>query len=138
MKTKRLSLRGTLLGAFGIMILLCGAIGAIGISAMRSMATADKKLYINYTIPLMDLEKMCEGFQRIRVNLYRIGTIDSADERKADITNIAGFFKSVDEHAKQYDSSILTPEGRKLFIAFDTPNQAFRTDVASMISLADR
>ena len=62
MKKKRLSLKGTLLGAFAAMILLSSAIGAIGIYGMRTMATADQKLYTNYTIPLMNLEQMCEGF----------------------------------------------------------------------------
>lgn len=137
MKRKRLSLKSTLIFAFAALILISSVIGAIGIYGMRNMAMADQKLYVNYTIPLMNLEKMCEGFQRIRVNLYRIGTIDNAEERKADIVNIDDFFKSVDENTKQYDSSILTAEGRKLFVAFTTPFQTFTSEVATMIASAE-
>ncbi len=136
MKEKRLSLKATLIVAFAIMILFCSAIGAIGIYGMRKIVAADLVMYQYRTLPLMNLEKMCEGFQRIRVNLYRVGTIDTEDERVADISNIDGFFKLTDENIKQYDASIITADGRKLFIAFATPYEAFRTQVASMMALA--
>ncbi len=137
MKMKRLSLKATLILSFAVLILVSSAIGAIGIYGMLKMAAADQTLYSNYTVPLMNLEKICEGFQRIRVNLYRIGTIDSAEERKADIANIVEFFKSIEENTVQYDSSIMTAEGRQLFIAFTTPYQAFKSEVATMIDLAE-
>ena len=135
-KNKIRSLRGMLIAAFGLMILLFAAIGAIGIYSVRSVVAADLRLYVNYTIPLMNLEKISEGFQRTRVNLYRIGTIDNAEEREADRANIAGFLESVDQNAKEYESSILTVEGRKLYEAFMPPYQEFKKEVASLLEFA--
>jgi methyl-accepting chemotaxis protein len=136
MKKIHLSLRGMLVLAFGLMIILLSAIGAIGVLGMRSIVAADQRLYVNYTLPLMYLERISEGFQRTRVNLYRIGTIDNAEERAADMVNIEGFLKSVDQSSKDYDSSILTAEGRKLYDAFVAPYKEFKEEVASMIGLA--
>jgi methyl-accepting chemotaxis protein len=114
------------------MVILTAAIGAIGVAGMRNIVAADRKLYANYTIPLMNLEKISEGFQRARINLYRIGTIDSPDERAADIVNIDDFLRSADQNAKEYESSILTQEGRKLYEAFIGPYGDFKVEVASM------
>jgi methyl-accepting chemotaxis protein len=135
---KEISLRGMLIATLGIMVILIVAIGLIGSMGMRNMVEADRMIYVNYTLPLMNLEKISEGFQRTRVNLYRIGTIDSAAEREADAANIGGFLASVDQNAKEYDSSILTKEGRELFEAFSRPYEAFKVKVASMLAMARR
>jgi methyl-accepting chemotaxis protein len=120
-----MSLRATLVAAFGAMILLSAAIGAIGVYGMRNIVEADRRLYTNYTLPLMNLEKISEGFQRTRVDLYR-----------AETGGIAGFLGSVDDNAREYDSSILTAEGRRLFVAFSTPYGEFRKEVSSLLALA--
>jgi hypothetical protein len=136
MKKKEIKLRTRLVAAFGIMILLSSFIGAIGILGMRAMATADKRLYANYTIPLMNLERIAEGFQRIRVSLYKIKTIKDQPGLEAETKGIASLLGVVEENVAQYDASILTPEGRKLFVAFDTPFAAFKTGTASLTALA--
>jgi methyl-accepting chemotaxis protein len=135
---KSVSLRASMIVTSSLMIALIGAVGTIGIASMRTMVVADRKLYLNYTLPLMNLERMSEGFQRSRVNLYRIGTIDSPEERVADMANIEGFLQSVDQNAKEYDSSVLTQEGRKLYEAFMGPYDAFKAEVASMTAMAKR
>jgi methyl-accepting chemotaxis protein len=122
MKGERtMSLRATLVAAFGAMILLCSAIGAIGVYGMRNIVGADRRLYTNYTLPLMNLEKISEGFQKTRVDLYR-----------AETGGIAGFLGSVESNAKEYDSSILTAEGRRLFVAFTTPYEEFKKEVSAL------
>ncbi|MFA6507038.1 MAG: MCP four helix bundle domain-containing protein [Treponemataceae bacterium] len=68
------SLRFTLVAAFTIMIMISAAIGAIGILGMRRIVAAHPVLYKDRTLPLIYLEKITENFQRIRVNLHRIGT----------------------------------------------------------------
>jgi hypothetical protein len=134
---KKGSLRLRLILAFIVLIVLALMIGGIGIYGMRAIAAADQRLYVNYTLPLMNLEKICEGFQRIRVNLYRAGSVDSAEERKVDIAAIALFLESVDDNTRQYDSSILTAEGRRLFVAYATPLARFKAEVASALALAE-
>jgi methyl-accepting chemotaxis protein len=138
MKNVHLTLKGMLFAASGSMAILIAATGVVGVVSMRNMVAADHKLYVNYTVPLMNLEKISEGFQRVRVNLYRIGTIDGPDERVADMANIDGFFQSVDQNSKEYDSTILTPEGRKLYDAFIGPYNDFKVEVASMVAMAKR
>jgi methyl-accepting chemotaxis protein len=135
-KARALSLKTTLVVSFAVMVLISAAIGAIGILGMRSMGDADRKLYVNYTEPIMYLEKMVEGFHRIRVNLYRIGTIDTAEERAADIQNIAGFFTQIAENSKKYEETMLTETGRKLFAAYSAPFQKFVAEVGVMLGIA--
>ena len=100
------------------------------------MGDADKKLYTNYTEPIMYLEKMVEGFHRIRVNLYRIGTIDTAEERAADARNIEDFFGQIAENSKLYEETMLTEAGRKLFAAYAAPFEKFKAQVGEMLELA--
>ena len=131
-----LSLRGTLLAAFGAMILLGSAMGAIGVYGMRSIAAADRRLYTNYTIPLMNLERISDGFQKSRVALFKIEAFDGARDLAADAGDIAAFLRAVDDNSRDYESSILTEEGRRLFAAFALPYAEFKTDVASLLALA--
>jgi methyl-accepting chemotaxis protein len=133
-----LSLRATLALSFSIMVVIAASIGAIGTLGMRSMSDADRKLYVNYTEPIMYLEKMVEGFHRVRVNLYRIGTIDTSAERASDIQNIASFFEQIAENSKKYESTMLTETGRKLFAAYSAPFEKFKAKVVSMTDMASR
>jgi len=135
-RARDLSLKATLAISFVIMVAISGAIGAIGVLGMRSMAEADVKLYANYTEPLMYLEKMVEGFHRARVNLYRIGTIDTAEERKADAASIGIFFAQVEENAGLYERTMLTEVGRKLFMAYSAPFGQFKAKAEEMLALA--
>jgi methyl-accepting chemotaxis protein len=135
-KAGALSLKATLAVSFAVMVLISAAIGAIGIIGMRGMGDADRKLYVNYTEPIMYLEKMVEGFHRIRVNLYRIGTIDTAEERTADAQDIAGFFAQISENSKKYEETMLTETGRKLFAAYSAPFGKFQAEVGSMLGMA--
>jgi methyl-accepting chemotaxis protein len=135
-KATTLSLKATLAFAFAVMVLISASIGAIGTIGMSSMGDADKKLYVNYTEPIMYLEKMVEGFHRIRVNLYRIGTIDSADERKDDAKNIESFFAQIADNSKLYEETMLTETGRKLFAAYKAPFLTFSDKVAAMLTMA--
>jgi len=129
-------LRFRLILTFIAMIALAITIGGIGIYGIRNIVSADQRLYNNYTLPLMSLERICSGFQLVRVNLYRIGTVDSAGERKADIAAIAGLLESVDSNTRQYDSTILTAEGRRLFVLYTTPLSRFKGEVAGMLDSA--
>jgi methyl-accepting chemotaxis protein len=133
---RKLSLRATLSLAIAALIAISAVIGAIGIFGMSRISDADRKLYVNYTVPLMYLQRMTEGFHRIRVNLYRIGTIDASEERAADAKNIAGFLVLVDQNGKLYEDTMLTETGRKLFAAYKTPYNEFKVMVASMLDMA--
>jgi methyl-accepting chemotaxis protein len=137
-KARGLSLKATLAVSFSVMVAISVVIGAIGIISMQTMSDADIKLYINYTEPIMYLEKMVEGFHRIRVNLYRIGTIDTPEERKNDIENIQKFLAQIKENARLYEATVLTEAGRKLFIAYSEPFTKFESKAAQMIALAQK
>ena len=139
MKTsKPIRLKTMMLGASILMVAMIFAVGALGIVGMRSMVAADRRLYTNYTLPLMNLEKLSEGFQRSRVNLYRIGTIDGAEERAADLANIDVFLRAADQNAEAYRAAVLTPEGMRLYEAFAAPYGDFKAEVATMTAMARR
>jgi methyl-accepting chemotaxis protein len=137
-KRRSLSLRTTLAFAVIGMVSISAVIGAIGVIGMRRIADADRKLYVNYTVPLMYLQRMTEGFHRIRVNLYRIGTIDTAEERTADAKNIEGFLSAVDKNSKLYEDTMLTETGRKLFAAYAGPYGEFKAKIAAMLAMAGK
>lgn len=137
-KRRGFSLRTTLAFAVIGMVSISAVIGAIGVIGMRTISDADRKLYVNYTVPIMYLQRMTEGFHRIRVNLYRIGTIDTPEERAADAKNIEGFLALVDTNSKLYEDTMLTETGRKLFAAYAGPYAEFKAKLAAMLSLAEK
>jgi methyl-accepting chemotaxis protein len=117
-------------------ILISAAIGGAGAYGILAITKADRRLYDNYTVPLMYLQRMTDGFQRVRVGLYRIGTIDKADERGTDTSSIAVLLAQADTNSSLYETTILTEVGRRLYEAFVGPYQIFKSAAASLLELA--
>ena len=104
-----------LLSAFIIVAAIAGIIGTIGVIELGKIESADAKLYEKITIPIGQLQDVSTFFQRIRVNTRDLILADNkADEMKY-ISNIKELRSGIDKEAGEFEKTILTDEGRKLF-----------------------
>ena len=75
-----LKIRLKLLISFGIVILLTGILGIVAIVNMGELNDNDTFLYEKTTLPLGQLGRIVSAFQRIRVNVYDIITLQNPAE----------------------------------------------------------
>lgn len=102
-----------LLVSYIFMAILCGAVGALGISSIKKLEVADTNLYEKMTVPLANLSDMNVAFQQIRVSArdYLFAT---------DRTRQNEFFKNIYAHKSEFDAAfskyeltIFSDEGRQ-------------------------
>jgi len=124
-----------LIGAFIIMAILTGAVGAFGINYIRQIDEADTRLYQNYTVPIMQLDQLGIAFQRIRVNMRDAILIDDAKEQQAKYDTIKELSAEMDSVADEYKALIETQEMRDHFAEYLAAKKEFDPYLDEMIAL---
>jgi len=124
-----------LIGAFIIMAILTGAVGAFGINYIRQIDAADTRLYQNYTIPIMQLDKLGIAFQRIRVNMRDAILINDAKEQQAKYDTIKELLAEMDSVGNEYKALIETQEMRDHFDEYLAAKKEFDPYIDEMIAL---
>jgi len=127
-----------LLSAFIIVAAIAGIIGTIGVIELGKIESADAKLYEKITIPIGQLQDVSTFFQRIRVNTRDLILADNkADEMKY-ISNIKELRSGIDKEAGEFEKTILTDEGRKLFEEFKKSRAAYGAILDRVIVLIEQ
>ncbi len=124
-----------LIGAFIIMAILTGAVGAFGINYIRQIDEADTRLYQNYTVPIAQLDQLGIAFQRIRVNMRDAILIDDAKEQQAKYDTIKELSAEMDSVADEYKALIETQEMRDYFAEYLAAKKEFDPYLDEMIAL---
>ena len=89
-------------------------IGGIGIYNMQHQATAQQETYQHDTVAVGLLGDVVKIFEQNRIDLLDTLSADPA-HRAQDIANIAERVRKVSEIFKQYEQTIRSEEGRRLF-----------------------
>jgi methyl-accepting chemotaxis protein len=124
-----------LIGAFTIMAILTGIVGAFGIYYIRVIDAADTRLYQNYTVPIMQLDQLGIAFQRIRVNIRDAILMDDVAATQAKYDTIAELSAQMDVVAAEYEALIETEEMRGHFAEYTAAKAAFDPYLDQMVSL---
>ena len=124
-----------LIGAFVFLAVITAAVGICGIIYIRIIDAAGTRLYQNYTIPIMQLDKLGIAFQRIRVNMRDAILIPDAETSQKKYDTIAQLSDEMDVTAAEYEALLETEEGRKLFNTFASAKAAFDPYLEQMIAL---
>jgi methyl-accepting chemotaxis protein len=131
-----MSLKKKLMTGFVLVAIIAGLIGGIGVYQLQQIEKADKLLYEKVTVPIGQLQDLSVSFQRMRVNLRElIYATTPAEEAKA-IERIKELRGQIDKAAGEFEKTILTDEGRKLYKAFVDSRAVYGPLLDRMMQLA--
>ncbi len=102
-----------LLTGFILVALIAGIVGGIGVMDINSINQDYYTMYEENTVPLKYIEKAAVAFQRMRVNIYTIISIDDGFDTYVD--KIETYDKEVNDNLAQYEKFISTEEEKKEF-----------------------
>ncbi|HIJ94801.1 MAG TPA: HAMP domain-containing protein [Desulfuromonadales bacterium] len=125
-----------LLSAFIVVALIAAAIGYIGVTKLHQIDDADTKLYEKVTIPLSDLGDISASFQRQRVNSRDILDAPTLEEKQKFANRIKELREINNKAVEDFEKSILTDEGRKLFEEYKKNRAAYGTELDKVIAFA--
>jgi methyl-accepting chemotaxis protein len=125
-----------LIGSFLIIALITAVVGGVGIYYIKQIDTADTYLYENYAIPLGQLLRITESFQRTRVNLRDLILAENDAEAQKYVDTIQQLSDELDKDMTEYDKLIQTDAMREMYDAFFKVYQEFLPDRDKIISLA--
>lgn len=121
----------------GIMLVFMLGIAYFGINGMRDMSASVKTIYEDRTIPLVQLAEIGDLLGDEREDLRSVAlAADPAELAKLE-ANIVETRKKIDDIWKQYMSTYLTPEEKKLAETADKARAAYR-EIATKVILAAR
>jgi methyl-accepting chemotaxis protein len=127
-----------LLSAFIIVALVAGVIGYEGVTKIKEIDDADTKLYEKITVPIGQLQDISTFFQRIRVNTRDLMLTENKAEEAKYLANIKELRGNIDKAATEFEKTILTDEGRKLFDAFKKSRVEYGAVLDKIISLSEQ
>ncbi|MEI7816958.1 MAG: MCP four helix bundle domain-containing protein, partial [Desulfuromonadales bacterium] len=125
-----------LLSAFVIVAAIAGIIGVIGVIELKKIDAADTVLYEKITIPIGQLQDVSVCFQRMRVNLRDLVLATSPEEIQKFAKRIQELRGDIDKSGVEFEKTILTDEGRKLFEEFKKSRTTYGPMVDKMVQFA--
>ncbi|TGU71464.1 methyl-accepting chemotaxis protein [Geomonas terrae] len=131
-----LKLGTKLMTGFITIAVIAGLVGYFGIREIHGIEAADAKLYERITIPIAQLQDVSTSFQRIRVNLRDLLTAKTPLEEQAKIERIKTLRGELDKAAVDFEKTILTDEGRKLFQEFKQARAGYDPIIDQIVRLA--
>ncbi|MFH0967701.1 MAG: methyl-accepting chemotaxis protein, partial [Methanobacteriota archaeon] len=105
-----------LIGGFIIVTLLMSSIGVIGFLGMTSISGQMNRMYINDTVPLMQVASMEVSLNSMRALVFRSMAI--TDERKQDEGRMETEIVTIDGQIQNLSSRQITPEEAELLVKF--------------------
>jgi methyl-accepting chemotaxis protein len=104
---KRLRLGTQLLTAFILIALLAGVVGLLGYRSIHTITDADTFLYEKCTVPLGQLVRIVDRFQRIRLRVTRaVETKDPGEARKS-LESVPELEREIDKQLDGYADTLI-------------------------------
>ena len=131
-----MSLKAKLMTGFIVVALIAGLIGGIGMYFIKQISNDDAKLYNMVTVPLGDMGEVGFQFQRMQTYARDIILVSSDADKEKFRTQILEARKSIDEHAADYEKTLFSEEGKKLFEEFKKSRQVYAPLLDKVMTLA--
>ncbi|WP_026842904.1 MCP four helix bundle domain-containing protein, partial [Citrifermentans bremense] len=131
-----LKLGTKLISGFISVAAIAAIIGYFGIREMSAIEEADIALYEKITVPITELQDISTSFQRVRVNLRDMILATTPQDAQDKVKRIAELRTELDKATAQFEKTILTDEGRKLFAEFKQAKDAYAPVIDNMIRLS--
>ena len=124
-----------IIAGFLLVALMAGAIGAVGIYGITTIAELDENMYKTMTDPLSEMVLIADSFQRLRGNVKDILLSVSASEVADYEDRIAQRFAEFDAALDKYEDTLFTEEGAQLVAEIKTLRIQYEQNVEEIIGL---
>ncbi|MEI6208659.1 MAG: methyl-accepting chemotaxis protein [Desulfuromonadales bacterium] len=124
-----------LLSAFILVAVIGAVVGTVGVRKIHQIDDADIKLYEKITVPLGDLADLSTSFQRVRINLRDAIETTDASEKTAALDVIRQLRENIAKKTDSFEKTILTDEGRKLFVEFKDARKIYVQHLETIVKL---
>ena len=131
-----MSIKLKLIAGFIAVALIAAVIGVIGLININNMATSAEFMYQNQTMPVGQLVKITESFQRQRINIRDLIAAEDAAAIRGIETTLADLNKVIMDAYEVYQSTMLPGRGKQLFDEAMAKRDVFRTVFQEQIDLA--
>ena len=132
---KSLRLATQLLAGFICVAIIAAVIGFIGYLKVNAINEADTVMYEQITAPVIALGDISTNFQQIRVITRDLQLAKDASRKTATLAKIKPLEQQINEASAEFERTILTENGRKLFSAFAKNRDAYQALVDRIASL---
>ncbi|QWV92335.1 methyl-accepting chemotaxis protein [Geomonas oryzisoli] len=120
---------------FACVAVIAAVIGYIGIRVTNNLNREGKRTYETVTVPLSELASMAVSFQRVRINVRdALETTDTA-KRKEYVDTAVALRQKITELSAQYEKTIASEEGRRLYNEFTVARADYLKYVDRMFEL---
>jgi methyl-accepting chemotaxis protein len=130
-----MKLRTSLLSSFLSVAGVAVIVGAFGIFNIRAISVADTSLYERMTVPIAQMMKATESFQRIRINLRDLVESNDPAEIAATKKTVEDLAAVVDENLTNYGTTLITDKGRQLYTKLMEEWKNYRRVIDSVTTL---
>jgi len=115
---------------------IAGTVGVAGIISSRSLASADKNMFANMTVPLGDFGQVVENNALIRLSVRDMVLASDAAAMQDSVKSIEDLYAENVELLAAYEKTIQTAKGTQQFKDFMAPYDTWRGLIAKEIDLA--
>jgi methyl-accepting chemotaxis protein len=123
MKLKDIKIGTKLLTSYILLAVITGVVGYFGYIRIMEIDDADTHLYEMMTVPLGNIAHMSTDYQRIRVNIRDYMNANNSAEKSNYIRNIETIATNFYQESKEYETTLFSEEGRRLW---ENNEKAFR------------
>lgn len=113
-----LKMRNKFLLGFFLIALITFVLGIVGIVNINKMKEVDKELFENMTMPVYQIAKISEAFQRQRVNVRQMMLSDTEDEMKIQQESFLARRAEIEKLSVEFEKLILSQDVREAFNDF--------------------
>ena len=133
---KTLTIKQKLLAGFTSIGIVALIIGIIGITDIRKIDREDQNMYQQVVKGLGDLTQITTSFHKIRSSYRDMINANAPAEIQKNIDLQAMLFAKIDSVSKEYQTTIKTEEGQKVFDEFSTALKDFRENLTPLQTIA--
>ena len=137
MPKRSFSIKATLVSSALFVCLVLLAIGAVGVTSLRRLAAADRRLFEWDALPLAHLLVLDESFQCARVNVRDYATSKAIQDRAHYRERIAVFRRKMVDEAAVYHKGIRTAAQGDAYAAWETASSGCMASEEEAMKAAD-
>jgi methyl-accepting chemotaxis protein len=104
-----------LIASFLAVAMIAVIVGAIGVVNMAHISQADSNMYRLATLPLAQISRINQAYQRIRLNLIKIVDDGSLDTAKTDAAKCGSLMDSIRTNLQDFSKSLVTEADKNNF-----------------------
>ena len=127
-----------LIGGFLLVALFAAIVGGLGIVNIKTIDDADTKLYERITVPIGKLQDMTSAYLRIRIILGDMVLDPDTTKNQGYVKKTHELRNILDKDAAEFEKTILTDEGRKLFKEFSDSWKEYNVALDKALKLGEQ